>query len=45
VVGPGCSRMEIAYDLTVDGASKVWLSARTPPNILLRTGPGGVQGT
>jgi NADPH-dependent 2,4-dienoyl-CoA reductase/sulfur reductase-like enzyme len=44
VVGPGCSGMEIAYDLTEGGASKVWLSARTPPNILMRTGPGGLPG-
>ena len=44
VVGPGCSGMEIAYDLAEGGASKVWLSARTPPNILLRTGPGGLPG-
>jgi cation diffusion facilitator CzcD-associated flavoprotein CzcO len=44
VVGPGCSGMEIAYDLATGGASKVWLSARTPPNILLREGPGGLPG-
>jgi cation diffusion facilitator CzcD-associated flavoprotein CzcO len=44
VVGPGCSGMEIAYDLAEGGASKVWLSARTPPNILLREGPGGLPG-
>ena len=44
VVGPGCSGMEIAYDLAEGGASKVWLAARTPPNILLRTGPGGLPG-
>jgi cation diffusion facilitator CzcD-associated flavoprotein CzcO len=44
VVGPGCSGMEIAYDLAESGAAKVWLSARTPPNILLRTGPGGLPG-
>jgi Pyridine nucleotide-disulphide oxidoreductase len=44
VVGPGCSGMEIAYDLTQGGATKVWLSARTPPNILMRTGPGGLPG-
>jgi NADPH-dependent 2,4-dienoyl-CoA reductase/sulfur reductase-like enzyme len=44
VVGPGCSGMEIAYDLADGGASKVWLSARTPPNILLRGGPGGLPG-
>ena len=44
VVGPGCSGMEIAYDLAEGGAEKVWLSARTPPNILTRQGPGGVPG-
>jgi cation diffusion facilitator CzcD-associated flavoprotein CzcO len=44
VVGPGCSGMEIAYDLAEGGASEVWLSARTPPNILLRAGPGGLPG-
>jgi cation diffusion facilitator CzcD-associated flavoprotein CzcO len=44
VVGPGCSGMEIAHDLAAGGASKVWLSARTPPNIVLRAGPGGLPG-
>jgi cation diffusion facilitator CzcD-associated flavoprotein CzcO len=44
VVGPGCSGMEIAYDLADGGAAKVWLSARTPPNIVLRQGPGPVPG-
>jgi cation diffusion facilitator CzcD-associated flavoprotein CzcO len=44
VVGPGCSGMEIAYDLATGGASKVWLAVRTPPNILLREGPGGLPG-
>jgi cation diffusion facilitator CzcD-associated flavoprotein CzcO len=44
VVGPGCTGMEVAYDLAEGGAAKVWLSARTPPNIVLRTGPGGVPG-
>jgi cation diffusion facilitator CzcD-associated flavoprotein CzcO len=44
VVGPGCSGMEIAYDLAEGGAAKVWLSARTPPNIVLRAGPGGLPG-
>jgi cation diffusion facilitator CzcD-associated flavoprotein CzcO len=44
VVGPGCSGMEIAYDLAEGGAARVWLSARTPPNILLRQGPGGLPG-
>ncbi|MFD3508767.1 flavin-containing monooxygenase [Nocardia sp. NPDC058666] len=44
VVGAGCSGMEIAYDLATGGAAKVWLSARTPPNIMLRQGPGGLAG-
>lgn len=44
VVGPGCSGMEIAYDVADGGAAKVWLSVRTPPNILLREGPGGLPG-
>jgi cation diffusion facilitator CzcD-associated flavoprotein CzcO len=44
VVGPGCSGMEIAYDLVEGGTSKVWLAARTPPNIVLRAGPGGLPG-
>ena len=44
VVGPGCSGMEIAYDLAEGGASKVWLSARTPPNIILRQSGSGIPG-
>lgn len=44
VVGPGCSGMEIAHDLAESGAGKVWLSVRTPPNILLRESGGGVPG-
>ena len=40
VVGPGCSGMEIAYDLTQGGASRVRLSVRTPPNILVRSPVG-----
>jgi cation diffusion facilitator CzcD-associated flavoprotein CzcO len=44
VVGPGCTGMEIAYDLAEGGASKVWLSARTPPNILLRQSGTGIPG-
>jgi cation diffusion facilitator CzcD-associated flavoprotein CzcO len=36
--------MEIAYDLAEGGAARVWLSARTPPNIFLREGPGGLPG-
>jgi len=44
VVGPGSSGMEIAYDLVEGGADTVWLSARTPPNIVLREGRGGLPG-
>lgn len=44
VVGSGSSGMEIAYDLATGGAAKVWLAVRTPPNIMLRTGPGGIAG-
>ncbi len=44
VVGPGSSGMEIAHDLAVGGAGKVWLAVRTPPNILLRRLPGGIPG-
>jgi hypothetical protein len=44
VVGPGCSGMEIAFELAEHGARKVWLAVRTPPNILLREGPGGIPG-
>jgi flavin-dependent dehydrogenase len=42
VVGPGCSGMEIAYDLAGGGAQRVRLAVRTPPNMLLRSpiGPG-----
>jgi cation diffusion facilitator CzcD-associated flavoprotein CzcO len=36
VVGPGCSGMEIAYDLVEGGAGRVRLAVRTPPNILIR---------
>jgi cation diffusion facilitator CzcD-associated flavoprotein CzcO len=44
VVGPGCSGMEIAYDLAEGGAGRVLLAVRTPPNIVLRRGPGGLPG-
>lgn len=44
VVGPGCSGMEIAHDLAVGGAAKVWLAVRTPPNIIKRQGPAGLPG-
>jgi cation diffusion facilitator CzcD-associated flavoprotein CzcO len=42
VVGPGCSGMEIAYDLAENGARRVRLSVRTPPNIILRSPAGPV---
>jgi len=41
VVGAGSSGLEIAHDLAAGGAAKVWLSVRTPPNVMPRTGPGG----
>jgi cation diffusion facilitator CzcD-associated flavoprotein CzcO len=44
VVGPGSSGMEIAHELAEGGAAKVWLSVRTPPNIVLREGLGPVPG-
>ncbi len=44
VVGPGCSGMEIAYDLATGGAAKVWLAVRTPPHIIARQGPAGLPG-
>ena len=37
VVGPGCSGMEIAYDLIDSGARRVRLAVRTPPNIIIRS--------
>ena len=40
VVGPGCSGMEIAYDLVEGGAGRVRLAVRTPPNILIRSPMG-----
>jgi cation diffusion facilitator CzcD-associated flavoprotein CzcO len=43
VVGAGSSGLEIAFDLAAGGARRVWLSVRTPPNILLRS-VGGVPG-
>lgn len=42
VVGSGSSGMEIAHDLTVGAAAKVWLSVGTPPNLLPRKGPVGL---
>jgi NADPH-dependent 2,4-dienoyl-CoA reductase/sulfur reductase-like enzyme len=44
VVGSGSSGMEIAYDVAGGGAANVWLAVRTPPNIMLRRGPGGLPG-
>ena len=37
VVGPGCSGMEIAYDVLDGGAARVRLAVRTVPNILVRS--------
>ena len=37
--------MEIAHELAKAGAAKVWLAVRTPPNILLRHGPGACRAT
>jgi putative flavoprotein involved in K+ transport len=48
VVGPGCSGMEIAYDLAEGGASRVRVAVRTQPNIILRQSgpvPGDVPAT
>jgi putative flavoprotein involved in K+ transport len=42
VVGPGCSGMEIAYDLAENGAGRVRVAVRTPPNIILRDPAGPV---
>ena len=44
VVGAGASGMDIACDLAVGGAARVWMAVRTPPNILLRSLPGGFPG-
>jgi cation diffusion facilitator CzcD-associated flavoprotein CzcO len=47
VVGPGCSGMEVAYDLAEHGTKRVRLAVRTPPNIVLRAQagvPGDVPG-
>jgi cation diffusion facilitator CzcD-associated flavoprotein CzcO len=40
VVGPGSSGMEIAHDLAENGARRVRLAVRTPPNILIRSPAG-----
>ncbi|HEV2058062.1 MAG TPA: NAD(P)/FAD-dependent oxidoreductase [Solirubrobacteraceae bacterium] len=37
VAGCGSSGMEIAYDLATNGAARVRLAVRTPPNIVLRS--------
>lgn len=42
VVGSGSSGMEIAHDLSTGSTAKVWLSVRTPPNIMPRKGPAGL---
>jgi cation diffusion facilitator CzcD-associated flavoprotein CzcO len=44
VVGPGCSGMEIAYDLATGGAGRVRLAVRTSPNILVRSAVGPILG-
>jgi cation diffusion facilitator CzcD-associated flavoprotein CzcO len=44
VVGPGCSGMEIAYDLIEGGARRVRLAVRTPPNMILRDPLGPLFG-
>jgi cation diffusion facilitator CzcD-associated flavoprotein CzcO len=36
VVGPGCSGMEIAYDIAEGGARSIRVAIRTQPNIILR---------
>jgi hypothetical protein len=43
VVGAGSSGMEIAHDLGTGGAAKVWLSVRTPPNIMARSSLAGLS--
>jgi putative flavoprotein involved in K+ transport len=40
VVGAGCSGMEIANELARNGARRVRLSVRTPPNMILRSAIG-----
>lgn len=41
VVGAGSSAMEIVHDVAIGGAAETWLAVRTPPNIMLRSLPGG----
>ena len=43
VAGAGSSGLEIAYDLAEGGAERVWVCARTRPNIMLRQS-GGLPG-
>jgi cation diffusion facilitator CzcD-associated flavoprotein CzcO len=43
VVGPGCSGMEIAFDLIEGGAERVSVAVRTQPNIMPRQS-GGMPG-
>jgi cation diffusion facilitator CzcD-associated flavoprotein CzcO len=42
IVGSGSSGLEISHDLGTGGAAEVWLSVRTPPNIMPRNGPAGL---
>jgi hypothetical protein len=44
VVGCGSSAMEIAHNVAAGGAARVWMAVRTPPNIMMRSGPGGLPG-
>jgi cation diffusion facilitator CzcD-associated flavoprotein CzcO len=44
VVGAGTSGFEIVNEVVEGGAGRVWLAVRTPPNVLLRQGPGPVPG-
>lgn len=37
---PGCSGLEIAYDLAEGGAECVWVAIRTQPNMMLRQSAG-----
>jgi cation diffusion facilitator CzcD-associated flavoprotein CzcO len=43
IIGSGSSGMEIAHDLATGGTAKVWMAVRTPPNIMLRSLPGGLS--
>jgi cation diffusion facilitator CzcD-associated flavoprotein CzcO len=40
VVGSGCTGAEIAHELAANGAARVRLAVRTPPNIILRNPVG-----